>query len=212
MRRLPAFASLPPTAAVTGCWSPEHLSGDATELLPRLLGHLPDRLAHSRLAGRHAVGLTAAVAAPDRDLLVAAALLHDVGYAAALQQTGFHPLDGARFLLAAGAPYRLAALVAHHSEARLLATAAGLEQEMAVFEREESPVSDALACADMTAGPTGWPMSIDDRLADIERRHRAEDPALLAARLDRVPRLLAAADRVRRRLEEAGAAAVARYR
>lgn len=32
------------------------------------------------------------------DLLVAAATLHDVGYAPRLAVTGFHPLDGARFL------------------------------------------------------------------------------------------------------------------
>ena len=32
------------------------------------------------------------------DDLVAAAWLHDIGYAPELVETGFHPLDGARYL------------------------------------------------------------------------------------------------------------------
>ncbi|MEU5430196.1 HD domain-containing protein [Streptomyces olivoreticuli] len=34
----------------------------------------------------------------DAELLEAAAVLHDVGYAPDLAQTGFHSLDGARYL------------------------------------------------------------------------------------------------------------------
>src|SRR6478609_1773544 len=49
--------------------------------------------------------------------LVAAAYLHDIGYAPELAATGFHPLDGARFVRSHGQE-RLAALVAHHSGAR----------------------------------------------------------------------------------------------
>ena len=33
----------------------------------------------------------------DCELLVAAAFLHDVGYAPSLNRLGFHPVDGARF-------------------------------------------------------------------------------------------------------------------
>jgi HD superfamily phosphodiesterase len=51
----------------------------------------------------------------DRDLLVAAAWVHDIGYAPPLAVTGFHPLDGARHLDRSGFLARLAALVAHHS-------------------------------------------------------------------------------------------------
>ena len=36
--------------------------------------------------------------------LVASAWLHDIGYAAGLQETGFHPVDGARHLRSAGWP------------------------------------------------------------------------------------------------------------
>ena len=48
--------------------------------------------------------------------LVAAAYLHDVGYAPELALTGFHPLDGGRFLREQGQE-DLALLVAHHSGA-----------------------------------------------------------------------------------------------
>ncbi|GGV75649.1 hypothetical protein GCM10010228_39610 [Streptomyces massasporeus] len=52
----------------------------------------------------------------DADLLEAAAVLHDIGYAPDLAKTGFHPLDGARYLRdVAGADNRVINLVAHHS-------------------------------------------------------------------------------------------------
>jgi hypothetical protein len=49
--------------------------------------------------------------------LIAAAYLHDIGYAPVLARTGFHPLDGACYLRSLGYE-RLACLVAHHPEAR----------------------------------------------------------------------------------------------
>jgi putative nucleotidyltransferase with HDIG domain len=176
-------------------WSPYH----AHALTTAMLRGSSDRLAHSLQAAMQARRVLAAVSTADADLLVSAALLHDIGYAPALRQTGFHPIDGARFLLRLGAPTRLAALVAHHSESRLLAEAVGLLAPLSSFLREEGPVTDALTYADMTAGPTGAPMTIADRLADIAARHANEDPVLVAARLARVPRLMATAERVRSR-------------
>ena len=186
-------------------WSPY----DARVLATSLLISLPGRLAHSLRAGIQARHLTSAVPPGDADLLVCAALLHDIGYAPAVRQTGFHPLDGATYLLAVGAPARLAALVAHHSEARMLAEAAGLLEALSRFPREEGPVTDALACADLTASPSGAPIDVSDRLADIARRHRNDDPVLVAARLARVPRLLAAVERVRRHTPVPGCSAAA---
>jgi putative nucleotidyltransferase with HDIG domain len=176
-------------------WGPGH----AHALAGGLLRGLPDRLAHSQQAGMQARQVLATVPDTDSDLLVAAALLHDIGYSPSLRDTGFHPIDGARFLLRSGAPNRLVALVAHHSESRLLAAAAGLTSELSRFRREESPVADALAYADMSAGPDGTPMSVPDRLADIAARHAHEDSELLYARSARVPLLLAAVQRVRLR-------------
>ncbi|MBV6695635.1 HD domain-containing protein [Kitasatospora aureofaciens] len=58
---------------------------------------LPRRWSHSQGVTRQAEHL-AAVAGADDGLLVAAAVLHDVGYAAHLAPMVFHPLDGARLL------------------------------------------------------------------------------------------------------------------
>ena len=38
------------------------------------------------------------------DVLVSAARLHDIGYAPDVMATGFHPLDGVRYLAGLGAP------------------------------------------------------------------------------------------------------------
>ena len=177
-------------------WGPD----SAAEPRTRLLHDLPDRLRHSLLCGRHAGLLAAAVPPEDRDLLVAAAYLHDVGYSALVRSSGFHPLDGARYLRLLGAPPRLAALVAHHSEARLVARACNLMPALAEFRRERTLVSDALTYADMTAGPTGIRMSPQDRFADIALRHLNQGPRVRSARSSRVPLLLAAVDRVNREI------------
>nr|WP_244167179.1 HD domain-containing protein [Micromonospora marina] len=51
----------------------------------------------------------------DQHLLVAAAFLHDIGYSPEIRDTGFHALDGARWLRRNGFEPRLAGLVAYHS-------------------------------------------------------------------------------------------------
>ncbi len=61
----------------------------------------------------------------EAEVLLAAAFLHDVGYAPELSQTGFHPLDGARFVREHGHG-RLAGLIAYHSGARAEAAERGL--------------------------------------------------------------------------------------
>ena len=176
----------------------------AQQLARSLLGGLPDRWMHTQAAAAQALLVAAAVSPPERDLLIAAAWLHDIGYAAQLNETGFHPIDGARHLRALGAPLPLAALVADHSEAALLAEARGLlDQLEAEFPRAGLLVSDALAYADMTAGPTGQRMTVPDRLVDIRLRHAAEPAPLNAARLSREPLLTAAGARVQRRLTDA---------
>lgn len=195
-RPAPAFAAGP-----DGAFSPLSLAAQARALAAEVLVGLPDRLAHSLLAGRQARRVSRTVPEHARDLLEAAATVHDIGYARELHDTGFHPVDGARYLMRAGAPYRLAALVAHHSEARLIAAARGLVPALSAFEHEDSVLSDALTYADMTAGPTGTVMTVEERLADIAERHAFELPSLHAARRAREPLLLAAHRRVTHRLD-----------
>lgn len=102
--------------------------------------------------------------------LLAAAHLHDIGYAPQLVQTGFHPLDGARFLRSQGKE-RLASMVAHHSEARFEAALRHLDAELDTYARERSALADALIYCDLQTGPTGEHISLRERGADIKHRY-----------------------------------------
>src|SRR5260370_21893416 len=80
-----------------------------------LQDQLPVRWAHTRRVAAQARTLSPIIGA-DADLLEAAAWLHDIGYSPRLVRTGFHPLDGARFLRdSEGADDLLCCLVAHHT-------------------------------------------------------------------------------------------------
>lgn len=135
----------------------------------------------------------------EADILLVAAWLHDIGYAAALRDTGFHPIDGARHLQAMGWPSRIVCLVTHHSASLFVARARGLDVQMACFARETSPVCDALIYADQTVGPNGRVMTVEQRLADMVRRHGPDSPNA-AVHAERGPLLLCAVHRVEQRL------------
>ena len=64
----------------------------------RLAGQLPRRWTHVQAVAAKATRVAQVLDPADRDVLVAAATLHDIGYATELAHTGFHPLDGARWL------------------------------------------------------------------------------------------------------------------
>ncbi|MGH4012655.1 MAG: HD domain-containing protein [Pseudonocardiaceae bacterium] len=139
----------------------------------------------------------------DCELLVGAALLHDIGYAPELVGTGFHPLDGARYLRGVGGPGRLVDLVAHHSCATLEAELRGLSDELVEFEDEKTALRDALWWADMTTTPDGGETTVAERVAEIQSRYGPDDLVsqfILWAWDD----LKAAVDRTERRLEAAG--------
>ena len=178
--------------------------GAAREAAFLLLGHTGDRWLHSQAAAAAAAHASATVNEADRDLLIAAAWLHDIGYHHPDPPTGFHPLDGALWLVEAGWPRRLASLVAHHSAARYAAAARGLIRELNEFEREDGPVSDALTYADLTAGPAGGQMTLEQRLGDVQRRHAADPLHLCEARRARTPHLIRAYFRVVNRLGQLG--------
>lgn len=104
--------------------------------------------------------------------LVPAALLHDVGYSPAVLATGFHPLDGARYLRGLGVEDEVTTLVANHSCAVVEARLRGLASELATeFPPLDPELADALCFADMTTGPDGSTLTVRGRLAEIRSRY-----------------------------------------
>ena len=105
-------------------------------------------------------------------LLEASGVLHDIGYASSLVETGFHPLDGARYLRSIGFDARVVNLVAHHSCARIEAQLRGLDRFLeADFPIDRSLPHDELCFCDMTTSPDGELVTVEHRLAEIKKRY-----------------------------------------
>ncbi|MYV52663.1 HD domain-containing protein [Streptomyces sp. SID3212] len=158
---------------------------------------LRQRWVHTQGVAARASGLGPAMA-EDAELLSAAAVLHDVGYAPRLATTGFHPLDGARFLRDEhGADERLVRLVANHSFALLESEERGLRKALErEFPLPEEPLLvDALVYCDMTTTPDGEQTSAEERVAEIMDRYGADS---LVGRFIRraAPEIFAAVGRV----------------
>lgn len=132
---------------------------------------LPRRWAHVRAVAHKAAAIGRTLPAHEGAVLESAAWLHDIGYATAAKRSGFHSLDGARYIGALGTDTRLCSLVAHHSGAAYEAGLRGLTAELAEFRDESSAVRDALWFCDMTTGPDGTSMTFADRLAEVEGRY-----------------------------------------
>ena len=165
-----------------------------------LAEHLPDRWIHTQAVAREAIRL-ATLPDVDREPLLIAAVLHDVGYSPVVARTGFHPLDGARFLRTRGYDRRVIALVAHHSAAAAEARLRGLDPEP--FGDEATATPDALWYCDAVCGPTGEPTTPDGRWAEVRRRYGPDD--VVTRFLDEAePALRAAVDRTRTRMAAAG--------
>ncbi|MCI0383647.1 HD domain-containing protein [Streptomyces sp. CNQ085] len=158
---------------------------------------LPRRWAHSQGVARRTADL-ARILGESSELLVAAATLHDVGYAPKLAVTGFHPLDGARFLRDEhGADERLVRLVANHSFALLEAEERGLREVLeAEFPLlEDRLLVDALVYCDMTTTPDGERTTAEERVAEI--RGRYGDDSVVGRFIRRAaPEIFAAVGRV----------------
>ncbi len=160
--------SADPVPALLCVISPDEARALAQELLA---ADSPRRWQHVRAVGHRAAEISR-IAGSDADVLIAAAWLHDVGYSGAASDTGFHPLDGARWLVRAGLDGRVAALVAHHSCALLEAEERGLAEVLrSEFTREETSVADALWYCDMTTGPDGERLTATERIAEIKTRY-----------------------------------------
>jgi len=175
---------------------------EARGLAERLLSDsLPRRWSHVSSVAQRAEEVAASLSLRS-DLLVSAAWLHDIGYAPSVVVTGFHPLDGARYLRTLGYSDRLASLVAHHSRALLEAELRGMDDDLTRdFPREESVTADALWFCDMTTGPDGQHMGVEDRLAEIRSRYGDGDVVtrfIQRAEVDLVAVVRRTEDRLRR--------------
>jgi HD domain-containing protein len=134
--------------------------------------------------------------------LIASAYLHDIGYAPSLQQTGFHPIDGARYLQSHH-QNRLASLTAYHSGAQFEASLRGLSAQLELFTCEVSLIADALTYCDLTTSSTGEHISFQERLDDIFRRYDESHIVSQAIR-QAVPYLSGIVERVRNELHKQG--------
>lgn len=141
-----------------------------------LVAPLGRRWQHVQAVADRAEQIGVALPRVDRETLLTAAWLHDIGYASSIGHTKFHPLDGARHLAESGWSERIVNLVAHHSGARFEAAERGLSEELSVFPLEEGPVMDALVTADLTTGPGGERLTYDERIAEILKRYPPDDP------------------------------------
>jgi hypothetical protein len=164
---------------------------------------LPHRWAHVLGVADRAQVAAPLFAEDDPELLVAAAVLHDVGYSPDIAATGFHPLDGARALHKATNNTRLVALVAHHSCAYREAELRGLSAELTEWIDEETPLRDALWWADMTTSPDGLAVRFDERIREIQERYGPQDLVTFFIR-QAAPDLRGAVERTEARLRAAG--------
>jgi HD domain len=152
--------------------------GSARELCRSLLAaESPRRWAHSQGVAQQAVAIDR-VLGNHAGVIEAAAWLHDIGYASPLVASGFHPLDGARHLRNTRFGDRsLWTLVAHHTCAMVEAEERGLAEELSA----EFPIGDvdpfavaALTYCDMTTGPDGQRVEVDERIAEVLDRYPAD--------------------------------------
>ncbi len=168
-----------------------------------LAGPLPRRWKHSVGVAERARTI-APILGADAETLEAAAVLHDIGYSPDLAKTGFHPLDGARYLRdVARADERIVHLVAHHSCAWMEAEARGLRQELeGEFPRESADLNDALCYCDMNTTPDGMPTNPVDRVNEIAGRYGPD--SLIGTFIRRAePEILASTARVLGRVASA---------
>ncbi|MFE7209316.1 HD domain-containing protein [Streptomyces sp. NPDC057611] len=169
-----------------------------------LADSLPRRWAHSQRVYSQALGLAPALG-EDAELLAAAAIAHDIGYAAAAVDTGQHMIDGARYLRdVAGADPRLCSVVAFHTSSSWEASELGLDDALNEFGPAETELVDAITYCDLTSSPAGDLVDPAERLSEVLERYGPEHVVFRAVSAAR-PELMARVIRVRQRSEAVAA-------
>jgi len=155
--------------------TPRVASSEAAALADALLRSVGTRLAHSACVVRQVEQVGHVVDGRWQPALYEAAWLHDIGYDRRIAFTGFHPLDGARWLQASGWRPETCRLVAWHTAASTEGALRGLGGALAAEFAPPLPLAAAaLTWADLTSSPTGAKWTADRRVADILRRHPAD--------------------------------------
>lgn len=157
------------------------MTGDYAVLVQRhqsLLDQLtPQRYRHTVAVGQRVADHVAGAPAGVRHDLVLAGMLHDIGYATGWAHTGLHPLDGATELRRRGFSPLVCDLVATHTaaagEAKLRGLGAKVLDPFLVDLPGIQTYRDLITWADLHTSPTGEPIAVDRRLADILDRYPA---------------------------------------
>ena len=144
----------------------------ASTLASRMLADVGSRLAHSERVAEQAASVRSLLSDPWGTSLVDAAWLHDIGYGELARSTGFHPLDGARWLREHRWPAEVCRLVAWHTRAGTEARLRGLERELAAeFAPPPPDAQAALTWADLTSSPDGERCTAVFRIEEILSRY-----------------------------------------
>ncbi|MEU6398597.1 HD domain-containing protein [Streptomyces cinnamoneus] len=166
-----------------------------------LADSLPKRWAHSQRVYSQALTLAPALG-EDAELLAAAAIAHDVGYAKVAVDTGQHMIDGARYLRdVVGADPRLCSVVAFHTSSPWEAAELGLDEALAEFGPAEPALVDAITYCDLTSSPVGALVDPAERLKEVLDRYGPDHVVFRAVSAAR-PELLARVARIRERSHE----------
>ncbi|MER7244630.1 HD domain-containing protein [Kribbella sp. NPDC000426] len=150
-------------------------AAEATALACRLLAdELPRRWAHTQGVAARARDL-ATILGDQAERVEVAAVLHDIGYSSVVRSTGFHPLDGARYLRdVLHAEPMLCRLVAHHTGALVEAEERGIVELAEEFALPDVHLLEALTYCDLTAGVDGCQVDVEERLREILTRYPRE--------------------------------------
>lgn len=155
----------------------------AQDIATELLVSVGTRMEHSQAVANQAATAADLLEEPWGASLVDAAWLHDVGYAPTLAKTGFHPLDGARWLEEQGWRPEVCRLVAWHTRAGTEAELRHLELELAAeFSPPPELAQAILAWADLSSSPTGHACTPEDRIAEVLDRYPSDSTVHRATR------------------------------
>jgi len=159
-------------SAMSGSPYPVRMPASPQHIATQLLGDVGTRLLHTQAVARQASMVTELLKDRWKCAIVDAAWLHDIGHSPTLSSSGFHPLDGARWLRAEGFSEDTCSLVAWHTGAIWEARERGLENELlGEFASPPPSALDALTWADLTSSPSGELISPEVRLDEILDRY-----------------------------------------